>query len=87
MAQEKDARHIVTHGPDISSWWRCVGAGGATVVGARGDCLRQGSAEFREPLLGFVVAWWKRAGRAQLRNESCGPGSLLDVDCWTKTAC
>ena len=51
------------------------------MVGARGDCLRQGSAEFREPLLGFVVAWWKRAGRAQLRT------SLVDWEVfWTSIA-
>ena len=39
--------------------------GGVTVVGARGDHLRP-SAEFRGPLFGFVVAWWKLVGRAKL---------------------
>ena len=47
-----------------------------------GDCLRPGSAEFRESLLGFVVAWWKLARRAQLGT------SLVDREiCRTTIAC
>ena len=89
MDQEKDARHNVTHSPDISSWWRCVG--GAELVAQRwlalvvivcaGECrVPRTAARIR----GCVV----EAGReSSAENESCGPGSLLDVDCWTTTAC
>ena len=61
-------------------WWHCVGS--ATVIGARGDCLRPGSAEFRESLLGFVVPWCQLAGRAQLR-EFLASLSTLNVLCPT----
>ena len=51
------------------------------MVGARGDILRPGSAEFGGSLLGFVVTWWKLARRAQLRT------SLVDTEvCWTVIA-
>ena len=60
MAQEKDSRHncdtviIFHHGSDasVAQRWR---------LSAPGECR-----EFRESLLGFVVAWWKLAGRGQL---------------------
>ena len=56
---------------------------GATVVGARGDRLRPGSAEFRDRIRCCVV----EAGRERSAvNESGGPGSLLDGDCWTTIA-
>ena len=49
------------------------------VVSSRGHRLR--SAEFPGSLLGFVAAWWKLAGRAQLRT------SLVDREvCWTVKA-
>ena len=59
---------------------------GATVIGARGDRLRL--EECRVPRIvarirGCVV----EAGRERSAvNESGGPGSLLDGDCWTTIA-
>ena len=57
------------------------------MVGGRGDRLHPGSAEFRESLLGLMVAWGEAGRESSAVNESGGPGSLLDGDCWTTIAC
>ena len=76
MAQEKDSRHVVTQ---KSLHFIMVAMRRQRNAG---DCLRPGSAEFRESLLEFAVG---QEGSAV--NESGGLGSLLDGDCRTTTAC
>ena len=60
--------------------------GSVTLVGARGDSLRLGSAEFRGLLLDLLLygGSWRESSAA---NVFGGLGSLLDGDCWTVVAC
>ena len=68
--------------------------GSVTLVDARGDRLRRGSAEFRGSLFDSVLrggSWGGEGGRggeegrggeSSAVNEFGGPRSLLDGDCW-----